>query len=183
MISTRGDSREAMIAWVIGGFVLSVLALFSIMGGLVLTTLLLVATPFILGFLVMEAAFGKRPVYVTFWKAEEERLVAPVAKAAAGRVAARVIHVEGTCPQGCRFEVGDTLRIDGSVQGAYPVCSTAERLLKSAAIRLKDGSPSGEEVRCVGAEHRVIFALQGQRRGATPSSTGDMLRGRMEEVG
>ena len=160
MMNAKRENGTSIIAWAIGGFVISVLALFSIMGGFILAMLMVAATPFILGLLAVEAALGKRPVYVTSRTDEEVKLAVPVEEALAEIVSARAIHVEGGCPQGYTFEVGDTLSINGSVQGPHPVCPLVGHLLIGAAARLREGNVSEEEVRCVGKDHRIIFALR-----------------------
>lgn len=151
---TAGDNLIAIIAWLVGGFVLSVVALFSILGGYILALVLLAATPFILAFLALEAIFGKKPVYVTSVNLENSLATAPEA-VLAGAITAQVVSAEGACPTGHIYRVGELLALNGSGEQ----CETAKRLVRSATERARRGLGAPEEVRCVGTGHRVIFAL------------------------
>ena len=178
MIDAKRDARVTLIAWVIGGSVMSILALFTIMGGLKLAILMAVAVPLVLVLLVVETTLRSRQVHITHRKAQEERTALAPGKIAPSSVSARVVHVDGTCPQGYRFDVGDTLSIGESVRGAHPVCPGMEQLLRAASTRLKEGSPSGEEVRCLGKSHRIILALQSPQSAPIPSPAWRSYSGR-----
>lgn len=84
-------------------------------------------------------------------------------------VTATVVAAEGLCPDGYGFQIGDSWAVNGLVQGPRELCPMAARLLERAAARLREGHPDGEEVRCLGPNHRVIFALQARRWELRPS--------------
>lgn len=160
-MKTKGDSLITIIAWLVGGFVLSIVALFTIMGGYIFGILLMVAFPFIAGFLALEAMFGKRPVYVTS-VGTEDISAEHQEEFPALHISARVVSAEGICPVGRSFRVGDLWTINGVLQGSEGLCPSAEQLLRNTAARLREGQTHIEEVRCVGPEHRVIFAIQSE---------------------
>lgn len=124
-----GEKAAAIIGWTIGGFVLSMLALFSLFGGFILALLMMAATPIVLGFLAVEAIFGKKPVYVTSVTTEEQSAMTHLAPAAAQGVSLRVIQFDCICPKGYSYNVGDAWFINGKVEGSAPLCPVAYETL------------------------------------------------------
>lgn len=166
------ESPALTIAWMIGGFVLAIVALFSIFGAFVLVLLLMAATPFILGVLVVEAILGKKPVYlsgkqpayVTIAEAEEKVLAPRPQEVLARPVTMQVISIEGTCPLGYQVNVGDVWALNGRLEGPAPLCPTARQKLYEYAGRARKGEvTTGEEAICRSNRHKVMFDLKPEK--------------------
>ena len=126
-----GEKLAEGTAWSLGGLVLFIVALFSI--GHILVPFLLMALPFLVGYLAINAIFGKRPVYLGASETEKEKSAAPPERVAARTVTAQVVRAEGDCPLGYIFQPGDAWVLNGKVEGAAHLCpQVQERLTRSA---------------------------------------------------
>lgn len=148
-----------VVGWMIGGFVFSILALFSIFGGFILALLMLVATPFVMGFLIVEAIFGKQPQYVTSAVTEEPPMAAPLLPELEHPVLVEVTRVNGMCATGYPLAVGDRWVVNGKVEGTLPLCPAAYEMLKQYAGPLHaEVEESPKLVRCANG-HMVEFEV------------------------
>ena len=136
-MKSNREGSVSLIAWSIGGFVLSVVALFGIFGGLILGLLMVAATPFVIGFLVIEAFLGRKPVYVTSWKSEEA-LSDAVQEESHRKVAMQILERTGPCRLGYELAAGSTWTLNGKLEGPVPMCPQAYRVLKDYAREAQD---------------------------------------------
>lgn len=162
MMASKRDSPALSIVWLIGGFFLSIVALFSILAGYFLGLLMLVAMPFVLGVLALYAVFVTRAAPVETPEAGQPAAAAP-ARPAVRSVTATVVAARGTCPRGYRIELGDVWSINGGVHGPATLCPRARQLIGIISAQLKEGEVRQEEISCAGPRHQVVFAVRGQR--------------------
>ncbi|MBF8267561.1 MAG: hypothetical protein HW388_1069 [Dehalococcoidia bacterium] len=156
VVRGQGERAVSIIAWAIGGFVLSVVVLFGIFGGILLSLLMVMATPFILGFLLVEAVFGKRPVYVISYKIEEETPAASLEMAPARRVSMQVLRAKGDCLLGYEFNLASMWTLNGELEGPAPLCPEAYRVLSEYAQAARSYEAEAREVTLICPNGHVV---------------------------
>jgi hypothetical protein len=140
-------------AWSLGGLVLFIVALFSV--GHIVVLFLLMALPFLVGYLAINAIFGKRPVYLEALAAKKKAAVS------AKKVEVKVIHAEGICPMGYGAEIGASWVLNGKTDGMAPLCPKAEGLIIRSAEEVRHRKTStASVVDCIGNGHMMEFELK-----------------------
>ncbi len=148
-----------MAASLAGGFVLAVVALFAILGGYILGSLLVaimvLASPFML---TLALGQGLRALAGARARAPSPQI--PV-KAPVGPVVARLVQMDGSCARRIKYVVGDEFTFQNGAKVTPPMCGPALHGIRPYVEKFRTGEDGHvARVQCPISGSILVFELR-----------------------